>query len=369
MVKRNFQKLIGKQNRLSNNSGIILIIVLWILTILTVLAVSLGRQTNIEIKLAKHMIYKVKSKYMAWAGFHLALDQIRLDTEDKDSNKIDTLYYCGILMDSEKSNEEIFKDIDLGDGRFSVYYQPVVNEGEVVNTYFGLQDEERRLNLNAINEDNVNILVYLITELGFDEEIARTIAYSVIDWKDSNDSLVHESYGAEDDYYSAQAQPIFTKNLNLDSINELLLIRGITQDIYDQLKHYVTVYGESEGLKVNFNTALRQVLMAMAKHASERSPTAEYSDAESLVNKILDYRRGEDGFAFTEDDRGLDNDFTGLLISSEESIYLNMARYRGNRSDYLRIFVRGEGNNSRVVTQIEAVVSRAELTVMQFNRK
>ena len=55
--KRRFKK------SLRNNSGIILLVVLWTLVVLTALAMSLGRSTNIELALTKFSVSKIKSKY------------------------------------------------------------------------------------------------------------------------------------------------------------------------------------------------------------------------------------------------------------------------------------------------------------------
>src|SRR3989338_5016593 len=71
-------------------SGTILVSVLWILVILTVLTVSLGRNTHVELSLVKHAVGKLKSKYIARAGFVYALDRIRKDTADADAAKRDT---------------------------------------------------------------------------------------------------------------------------------------------------------------------------------------------------------------------------------------------------------------------------------------
>src|SRR3990167_5216286 len=128
-------------------SGTILISVLWILVILTVLTVSLGRNTHVELSLVKHAIGKLKSKYIARAGFVYALDRIRKDTADADAAKRDTLYQCGVHLGDEESPQQAFANVVLGDGYFDLQYIPA-GDGEGKNIYYGLQDEERRININ-----------------------------------------------------------------------------------------------------------------------------------------------------------------------------------------------------------------------------
>src|SRR3989338_8209914 len=88
-------------------SGTILISVLWILVILTVLTVRLGRNTHVELSLVKHAIGKIKSKYIARAGFVYALDRIRKDSADAAAAKQDTLYQCGVHLSDEESLQQI----------------------------------------------------------------------------------------------------------------------------------------------------------------------------------------------------------------------------------------------------------------------
>ena len=168
-------------------SGTILISVLWILVILTVLTVSLGRNTHVELSLVKHAIGKVKSKYIAWAGFVYALDRIRRDSADPDAAEQDTLYQCGVRLNDEESLQQAFANVVVGDGYFDLQYIPV-GDGEGKKIYYGLQDEERRININALTYQNYNVLSALIAGLGFDDQTAQGIAYATLDWKDEDDS-------------------------------------------------------------------------------------------------------------------------------------------------------------------------------------
>ena len=52
------------------------------------------------------------------------------------------------------------------------------------------------------------------------------IAYSIIDWIDSDSNTSPD--GAEDDYYMSLPNPYHCKNSYLDSIEELLLVQGMT---------------------------------------------------------------------------------------------------------------------------------------------
>lgn len=342
--------------RLQNNSGIILFIVLWALVILTTLAVSLGRGTNIELTLAKYSIAKLKAKYLAWGGLVYAIHQISLDSEDKDSK--DTLTYCAIPVDAQKSPESLFKQRPLGDGYFEVAFLQYDTLGEKSSSRFGLEDEERKINVNALKVDNADVFSSLIVLLGFDEELAKTIAFSVVDWIDTEDTLSQESYGAEEDYYAGLGY--HCKNKPFDSPEELLMVKGMTKEIFKKIKNYITIFPketEERGLKINFDTASGTVLQALARSRHD----ADTTDADSLVEKVLAYRRGEDGIEATEDDQILPLDRVdeiATLIKSEKDILRNMLQFQTAKSDFLHIVVRGREENLNVDTTIEAVVNR-----------
>ncbi len=347
--------------KMKNNSGIILFIVLWALVILTTLAVSLGRGTNIELILAKYSVAKLKAKYLAWGGLVYAIHQISLDSEDEDSKDKDTLYYCAIPIDSEKSPESLFKQRPLGDGYFEVAFFSQDTPETKSSLRFGLEDEERKININATNVSNTDVLSSLIVLLGFDEELAKTIAFSVVDWIDDGDVLSQSGYGAEDDYYAGLGY--HCKNKPFDSLEELLLVRGMTKEIFKKIKNYITIFPKTEGavLKMNFDTASEIVLKAAAYTFTGGDTNAEISDADSLVEKIVRYRSGEDGLEFTEDDRVVDSHEVAIILNPREgAIFSTMdnKQFRTNKSDFLHVVVRGRGENSEVDATIEAVVSR-----------
>jgi len=346
-------------------SGTILVSVLWILVILTVLTVSLGRNTHVELSLVKHAVGKLKSKYIAWAGFVYAVERIREDSADADAVKQDTLYQCGVRLGDEESPQEAFQNITVGDGYFDVQYVPGGQEGKKI--YYGLQDEERRININALTVQNYNILSALVNVLGFDEETAKTIACAVLDWKDEDDSPVDTTYGAEDDYYGRLARAHQCKNRSFDSLEELLLVRGMTREIYDALKDYVTVFPKQGTLRVNFDTAPAVVLTALARAMSTVLPDVAPSDADALVEKILRYRQGEDGAALTRDDR-----VVGLnempVNATERNLFLAMSQFRTYTSNYLRVRVKGTEKARGAQTVIEAVVYRNDLSTLGWHR-
>ncbi len=87
------------------------------------------------------------------------------------------------------------------------------------------------------------------------EEDALAIISSIKDWQDSDN--VENIHGAEDSYYTNLDYPYYTKNKPIENLKELLLIKGITpemfygSDNYPGLKNIFTLYETSSKIDIN----------------------------------------------------------------------------------------------------------------------
>jgi general secretion pathway protein K len=133
---------------------------------------------------------------------------------------------------------------------------------------YRITDEEARLNINTSPPDRID---RLLLTLGVEKEVRDTIGDSIQDWRDPNEE--HRANGAEsEDYYLQLPTPYRSHNANLESITELLQIKGVTAAIYNGTKDhpglaaFVTV--RSTGA-VNMNTAPAAVLSALGVSTAE----------------------------------------------------------------------------------------------------
>jgi type II secretory pathway component PulK len=128
---------------------------------------------------------------------------------------------------------------------------------------YRVTDEEARLNLNAATPERVD---RLLQALGIDKIERDVINDSLQDWRDANEE--HRLNGAEsDDFYLGLPLPYRAKNANLDSITELLQVKGVTPTIYhgtaDKPGLAAFVTAKTPG-QVNLNTAPCTVLKALS---------------------------------------------------------------------------------------------------------
>jgi general secretion pathway protein K len=134
---------------------------------------------------------------------------------------------------------------------------------------YRITDEEARINVNASPPDRIDRLLLTI---GVDKEVRDTIVDSIQDWRDPNEE--HRANGAEsEDYYLKLPTPYRAHNANLESITELLQVKGITPAIYNGSKDHPGLAGlvtvRSSGATVNMNTAGPAVLGALGLSVAE----------------------------------------------------------------------------------------------------
>ncbi len=149
---------------------------------------------------------------------------------------------------------------------------PVENPFEDFNGIINvrIEDEHAKFNLNALvfltdepNNDIIENFKRLLEILSLDKNIADRI----VDWIDSNSTA------------RLSDSEIEAKNSALNSVDELLLIKGITRGDYSKLLPYITVNEEERThLIININAAQKPVLMCLSKELDDKK-------AELIINK------------------------------------------------------------------------------------
>jgi hypothetical protein len=112
---------------------------------------------------------------------------------------------------------------------FTVLAPNLDEAGNLNGVRYGLEDESTRLNVNALvvaDQLQENAGRDLLMGLpGMTEDVADAI----LDWMDEDDEA--RDYGAEASYYQGLSPPYRPKNGPLDTVEELLLVRGVTPQL------------------------------------------------------------------------------------------------------------------------------------------
>lgn len=351
--------------RRRQQSGIILIVVLWVLVILSMVTMGLGRRAAIELELTKFSMRQVKLRHVAMAGVQYAIHHIHERSKQEGGDKGDTKYQCGFVLQEGRRPQEIFKDVPMPEGSFSIVFN-VDGEGDGTERY-GFTDEGSRININQLGPFEYGIFQNLLEDVGVEAEVAKYIASALIDWRDENQEVFNVTYGAEQDYYSSLERPYPCKDGPFDSIEELLLVRGMTPDIFNRIKPYVTVFSSNMKLTLNLNTAPRPCLKALARHYAGAKTNTEQSDADSLVEKLVAFRNGPDELWATEDDVPVRIDEMPLN-AKERVIGFLMRDNQAAQSSFFRVNVKARDEASGYATHITAVIRAQDGAIVYWRR-
>lgn len=262
-----------------NHKGAILVIVLWTLCLLTTFAVHLGFGARQKIIMVGRLDARDRLHFIAEAGVKRAI--LELKKEDQTPG-------FDVLNDRWSNNIDIFKEIQVGEGRFTVGYNYLNSESGEYQARYGIIDEERKININKAERVVIERLFKII---GLNEMEAQNLSASIVDWRDKDSELSIPLGSAEDRYYRNLKEPYEAKDADFEVPEELLLVRGMNQQIFDEIKDFITIYGEG---KVNINTAGEEVLLSLGLYGS-------------VVDKILTFRCGQDLIEATADDNVFDS--------------------------------------------------------------
>ncbi len=227
--------------------GIALMMVLWVLAILSVIVMSFSYMTRTETFASLSFRNQITKKFIAEGGIERGVMEIFYRRQN---------LQAAVL---EEGKEPWKMD--------GTPYKVDVENGSAVVM---IMDESGKINLNNLNDTSGIIFKNLLMNSGVKEEVADTIVDSLLDWKDPDDLV--RLHGAESDYYKSLPVPYKAKDGNLDSVEELLLVKGVTPEIvYGDGKKkgiidFVTVFPKSAvqgNLSINLMSAPREVLAAI----------------------------------------------------------------------------------------------------------
>jgi general secretion pathway protein K len=234
----------------------VLVTILLVIAILFPLVLAFNSKVQINLLQAANHRDSIQASRMARSGVEGAMGILKSD---------DTAY--DTLRDAWAID---FPAFSVGDGVLEVKIAD--EEGKIaVNRLVGSKGDE-------VNEDLDQRLRTLIEQIGGKPEIVDAL----IDWIDVNEELTGVT-GGEGDAYRASGYQV--KNGPIDSVEELLLVRGFDKELLFQLKlsDYVSAIPDADG-RININTAPPEVLRAVlgTKTTSLATPLTD-GDIEDIV--------------------------------------------------------------------------------------
>ncbi len=263
----------ASMGRADDRSGVAIVIVLWVVLVLSLLISGFAFTMHVETQVASFARKELKAEMLARSGIEVARMQLILDQQSSTDAGFDA------LNQEWATNELLYVNHELGDGIYNVK----------------ITDEEAKIPINRATDLQLKRLLGLLGVDPFDGDV---IVDSILDWIDADD--LTKLNGAESDYYQSLSPPYRAKNAPMDRVEELLMVRGETPELY-----HGTATEEGEGAhpsfpelfttmssgRVNVNTASAIVLQALLNIDDQQ------------VQTILSRRDGPDGIPGTDDDQ------------------------------------------------------------------
>ena len=245
------------------NHGFVLVCVLWVVAIMTVVTLGFGRRALLEHTAARYSLDHVKAMHMARGAVNRGIVELR--------NKAVYDFLRGAEGRTSYAQDWSHPKnlLEPGEDGVQFFSEAQNDEFKEDQCAYAIQDEESRVALSASPDE-------ILDEVpGLSRSIMRKINY--------------RRRGSRED--NEPAQPFQT-------IEELRFMEGVSdddwfgQDEKPGLRDLLSCYGDG---RINVNTAPEEVLECIPKVAA-------------VAGTIIEYRKGEDGVLFTEDDK----DFASL---------------------------------------------------------
>ena len=213
------------KRRVGHRNGAILLIVLVTVVILALAGYTFCLLMQSEEAGAKVMGQRMQSRYLCDSAIDATkvfLSHDRATVRSLGGTYDNPLFFQNVIVRVDPDNESML-------GRFTVIAPLLDQDGLPAGFRYGLTDESTRLNLNILVLADQMIPGAGRQLLMSLPEMTEDVADAILDWMDE-DSEVRD-YGAEANYYSSLSPPYAPKNGPMDSLEELLLVRGVTPQL------------------------------------------------------------------------------------------------------------------------------------------
>lgn len=235
----------------NNNRGVALILTLLIISLIVTLTLQLNTSMRSEVHAAYNLRDGITLEYVAKSGFYGAMallkdDDMTYDWLLDDWQMLEQYAaFSPTLFEEETSFKVTIKDLT---GEIQI--------NKLIDNQSQVDPSQRDLLTRFLNLD----------EFDLESDQVDDIVDAVIDWLDPDDNTTGFG-GAENSYYQSLEDPYFCRNGPMESIEELLLVKGITKELYEGtggnpgIAEYLSVHGDGN---ININTADKLVFKALS---------------------------------------------------------------------------------------------------------
>lgn len=358
---------------LKDESGMALMMAIFTVTVLMVIATEVMYSTNVELVVSASAVNQVKAHYAAKAGVQISLLRIHIYQKAVSllgsavpASTLDPIWQTPFAWPPIVPPET--STVDKGEIAKSVkeskmqgqYVATIESEGSKIDINDldspskAIADSTRQQLLNIWQEKMENDENFANRHRGDDFE---QVVDNMTDWIDADTKGRGKTGGDESALYPDRPNEFIPPNAPFKTLEEIHMVAGMTDEIFDLLKPRITVYG-SKGINVNY--AKKDVLMSLSPQITDER-----------ADKIITDRASKDRGPFKDE-----NDFVQYLnsIGVQGNPFETQAQGNNPASKIPLLFdpefnftVRSTGQAGRVQKEITAVVYDVDQTTARLH--
>ncbi|OGW62285.1 MAG: hypothetical protein A2638_03020 [Nitrospirae bacterium RIFCSPHIGHO2_01_FULL_66_17] len=239
-----------------------LVLTLLVLVLLVTAVLEFDRSTRTMVKAAGNFRDGMKAFHLATSGIAAAQALLK-----------DDLVRHGGRDDLTELWATPLPPYPLGDGTVAAW----------------IQDEGGKINVNMLvtpsgTKPSVPLQIEQLKRLFRLKGLDPAPVDAIVDWLDRDE--IEEPSGAESAYYERLDRPYRCRNGRMDTLAELHLVKGISDEVYRTISPYLTVYTSDES--INVNTADPVVLQTLPVPGQDGAVAFPLDDKQ--VETIVDAR-------------------------------------------------------------------------------
>jgi len=217
---------IDRRPQAMGRRGMLLVVVLVIITTFALIGTSFSFWMNADLAALKAMSDRQQARLTAESGLERAILLLRDQRVDMENwyNNPDVFRRILVWAPDRIGGSENLADQEKVEGRqawrFSVVGYEV--DGDDAKVRYGLTDEAGKLHLNTATNEQ---LFALFNQIEIEDVTPEQLVATFNDWRDADNDM-SSSLGAESSYYMTLEPAYKAKNGPLDTVEELLMIKG-----------------------------------------------------------------------------------------------------------------------------------------------
>jgi general secretion pathway protein K len=341
--------------------GSALVIALWTISLLSILVMSFALDAMIEGRISNYVRQRRRVDYLTQSG--VAIAEMLLEKK----NSVSSASAADEAEDRWKKPA-----LRLKRGQTAVIDETI--EDGVVRVE--IIPEEARWNVNLlVGSVYDEVWEKIFENAGIPQEYYSELIDCWNDWVDK-DSLP-ASDGAEDDYYETLDPPYKARNRQIDTIDEMLLIKGFGNAVLNGgilnpeekneelqirvrgIKELFTTYGDG---KINVNSAPMEVLMTIpgvdeitagAIIEEREGANANLSSLGRSMTRTASSALSSAGSSALDDDEDYSFKSTGDFMSRIPGLDTGVAQFVDTQAKTFRLVI--EGRSGGIAHRIQAI--------------